>query len=82
MTNVHVHYRCYISNTLHKSTPGQLANGQHKCHMKRGLEFEKRLRIQKECGQLYNFCGAADYVGRGHSMFIIHHRAMKLCIHN
>ena len=26
---------------LHESTPCQLANGQHKCHMKRGLEFEK-----------------------------------------
>ena len=26
---------------LHKSTPGQPADGQHKCHMKRGLEFKK-----------------------------------------
>ena len=39
--NIYVHYRCYISDMLHKSTPGQLANGQHKCHMKRGLEFKK-----------------------------------------
>ena len=41
MTNVYVHYRHYISNTLHKSTPGWPANSQHKCHTKRGLEFEK-----------------------------------------
>ena len=41
MPNIHVHYRRYISNTFHKSTPGWLANGQHKCHRKRGLEFKK-----------------------------------------
>ena len=41
MTNVYVHYRHYISNMLHKSTPGQPANSQHKYHTKRGLEFEK-----------------------------------------
>ena len=40
-TNVYVHYRHYISNALHKSTPGQPANGQHKCHTKRGLELKK-----------------------------------------
>ena len=44
--------------------------------------YEKRLRIQKECGQPYDFCGAADLIGWGHSMFNIHHRALKLCIHN
>ena len=41
MPNIYVHYRCYISNTLQESTPGWPADGQHKCHMKRGLEFEK-----------------------------------------
>ena len=41
MPNIYVHYKHYISNTLHESTPGQPANGRHKCHMKRGLEFEK-----------------------------------------
>ena len=30
-----------LSNTLHESTPGWLADGQHKCCMKRGLEFKK-----------------------------------------
>ena len=44
--------------------------------------YEKRLRIQKECGWPYNICGAANYVSRGQSVFNIHHRAMKLCIHN
>ena len=46
------------------------------------MSYEKRLRIQKECGWPYDFCGVADYVGQGHSLFNIHHRAMKLCIHN
>ena len=41
MPNIYVHYRCYISNMLHGFTPGWLAKGQHKCCMKRGLEFEK-----------------------------------------
>ena len=51
MTNIYVHYRCYISNMLHKLTPGQPANGRHKCHTKRGLEFEK------------NAVGCATFVG-------------------
>ena len=41
MTNAYVHYRCYISDTLHELTPGWLANSQHKCHTKRSLEFKK-----------------------------------------
>ena len=44
--------------------------------------IKKRLRIQKECGQPYDFCRAADYVSQKHSMLNIHHRAMKLRIHN
>ena len=40
---IYIHYRCYISNMLHESTPGWLANGQHKSHTKRCLEFEKNV---------------------------------------
>ena len=40
---VYIHYRHYISNTLHELTPGQLANGQHKIHIKRSLKFEKNV---------------------------------------
>ena len=43
MPNIYVHYRHYILNTLHKLTPGWPANGRHKCHMKRGLEFKKNV---------------------------------------
>ena len=52
MTNVH--YRCYIPNMLHKSTPRSA--DQHPTQM----SYEKRLRIQKECSQPYDFCRAAD----------------------
>ena len=41
MPNIYIHYRHYISNMLYESTPGLLANSQHKCHTKRCLEFEK-----------------------------------------
>ena len=43
MTNVYIHYRGYISNALHKSTPGRLADGQHKRHMKKCLKFKKKV---------------------------------------
>ena len=67
MPNIYVHYRHYISNTLHESTPGQLANGQHKCHMKRGLEFKKNVVGHMTfAGQLTMSVG--DIVG---SIFII-----------
>ena len=40
--NIHVP-NIYISNTLHKSTPVWPANGQHKSHTKRHLEFKKNV---------------------------------------
>ena len=41
MPNIYIHYRHYISNTLYELTPGKLAEGQHKIHTKRHLEFKK-----------------------------------------
>ena len=41
MPNIYIHYIHYISNMLHESTPGHPANGQHKSHTKRHLEFKK-----------------------------------------
>ena len=40
---IYIHYRCYISKMLHELTPGQLADGQHKSHPKRCLEFKKNV---------------------------------------
>ena len=43
MPNIYIHYRSYISNMLHRSTPGWLAYGQYKSCTKRCLEFEKNV---------------------------------------
>ena len=40
--NIHVP-NIYISNMLHDLTPGQPADGQHKSHTKRCLEFKKNV---------------------------------------
>ena len=66
----------FIPNTHHKLTPRSASQWPTQ------MSYKKRLRIQKECSQPYDFCGAADYVSQGHSVFNIHHRAMKLYIHN
>ena len=43
MPNIYIHYRHYISNMLHESTPGWLADGQHKSLTKGCLEFKKNV---------------------------------------
>ena len=43
MPNIYIHYRHYISNMLHELTPGWPADGQHKSHTKRHLEFKRNV---------------------------------------
>ena len=52
MPNIYIHNRCFTS---------QPEVGRP---MADTMSYEKRLRIQKKCGQPYDICGVADYVGQ------------------
>ena len=66
----------FIQNVLHESTP-RLA-GQWLTQM----SYKKRLRIQKECGQPYDFCWVADNVGQRQCALIVYVKAMIFRTYN
>ena len=44
--------------------------------------YKNHFLFQKECGQLYHFCGAADNIGWTNCACIIHARVIIFCTHN
>ena len=68
--------RCYDSDALHELTP-MSASWQPK-----QKPYKNHFLFQKECGQPYNFCREADYVGQTSCVCIVDDRAIMFCTKN
>ena len=68
--------RCYNSDALHELTPKSAGQGPTQKPYKNCILF------QKECGQLYDFCGEADNIGQTNCAYIIHPKTIIFCTNN